>query len=74
MRQAMDLKEAELLGKLEAGMKGRMQDRAAAVLNDLDIDRLLHVRCCRLTCLLPSLAPFIMLTSMVGPLFKNGNV
>lgn len=40
----MDLKEAELLGKLEAGMKGRMQDRAAAVLEDLDIDRLLHVR------------------------------
>ena len=43
MRQAMDVKEAELLGKLKAGMKDRMQHRVTAVMDDLDIDRLLHV-------------------------------
>ncbi|KAK9840036.1 hypothetical protein WJX74_002386 [Apatococcus lobatus] len=42
MRRALDMKEAELLGKLEAGMKGKMQNRVAAVMGDLDLDRLLH--------------------------------
>ena len=43
MMQAMDQKEEELLGKLQSEMQGKMQQRMAAVMGDLDLDRLLHV-------------------------------
>ncbi|KAK9839336.1 hypothetical protein WJX84_009269 [Apatococcus fuscideae] len=42
MMQAMDQKEEELLGKLQSEMQGKMQQRMAAVMGDLDLDRLLH--------------------------------
>ncbi len=47
VKQAMNLKEVELLRKMEAGMKDKMQQRISAVMGNLDLDRVLHVSFCR---------------------------
>ena len=53
VKQAMNVKEVELLGKMEAGMKEKMQQRISAVMGNLDLDRVLHVSFSR--CLTPIL-------------------